>query len=317
MAKRTIPELDFQLWLDSNRRNEFVTQMGAALRDIGFFALFNHGIPIELIDSSYAISKRFFALDDAAKMCYEKIEIQRQRGFIPFGVEHAKNNPSPDLKEFWQTGRTLPTGHPKEGEFIANIWPDTDLPDFKAIIDELYREMESLSRELLAAASLDLGKPENWLPEMAGDGNTILRILHYPPISPTTPEGAVRSAEHEDINFITLLVGSTADGLEVMDHDGTWIKVAGNHEHIIVDSGDMIQNLSNGLYKSTTHRVVNPKDCTSDRYSMPMFVHPHNDVDLSPLPEFIEQTGGTAKYQNITAGDYLQQRLEEIGLTSK
>ena len=176
--------------------------------------------------------------------------------------------------------------------------------------------MESMSSELLAAASLYLGKPESWLPDMSHNGNTILRVIHYPALGENSPEGAVRSAQHEDINLITLLVGATADGLQVMDHDGTWIEVEGNHDHIIVDSGDMLQNLTNGLFKSTTHRVINPPDATSDRYSMPMFVHPRDDVDLTPLPEFVEMTGGESLYDSITAGEYLHQRLVEIGLAS-
>ena len=149
---------------------------------------------------------------------------------------------------------------------------------------------------------------------MAIDGNTILRILHYPALGDDVPEGAVRSAQHEDINFITLLVGASAAGLEVMDHDGGWIAVEGNHEHIIVDSGDMLQNLTNGLFKAVTHRVVNPPDANSDRYSMPIFTHPRDDVDLTPLPEFIERTGGEALYPSITAGEFMRQRLIEIGL---
>jgi isopenicillin N synthase-like dioxygenase len=149
---------------------------------------------------------------------------------------------------------------------------------------------------------------------MAQHGNTILRILHYPALGPDTPDGAVRSAQHEDINFITLLIGASADGLEVMDHDGEWIKVEGNHDHIIVDSGDMLANLTNGLFKAVTHRVINPKDNTSDRYSMPLFTHPRDEVDLTPRPEFILRTGGEALYPSITAGEFLHQRLVEIGL---
>ena len=149
---------------------------------------------------------------------------------------------------------------------------------------------------------------------MAADGNTIMRIIHYPPLGDEVPLGAVRSAAHEDINFITLLVTATADGLEVMDHDGSWIQVKGDASHIIVDSGDMLQNLTNGLFKSTTHRVVNPRNSNARRFSMPMFVHPRNDIDLTPREEFIQLTGGKALFQSITAGQYLHQRLVEIGL---
>jgi isopenicillin N synthase-like dioxygenase len=313
---RKIPELDLREWHDPMRRSDFVRKMGEALEDIGFFALNNHSIDLSLIESAYANASVFFALPEAEKLRHERLEIQRQRGFVPFGVEHAKGNLAPDLKEFWQSGRTLPIDHPKADEFPTNIWPEEILPGFQTSIDGLFCEMEKLSRELLCAASQYLGKPEKWLSDMAEDGNTILRVIHYPPISSDAPPGAIRSAQHEDINFITLLVGSTADGLEVMDHDGSWIKVGGNHHHIIVDSGDMLQSLTNGLFKSTTHRVINPDDNTSDRFSMPLFVHPHNDIDLTPRPEFIAITGGDAKYPTITAGEYLRQRLEEIGLTS-
>ena len=197
-----------------------------------------------------------------------------------------------------------------------NIWPNEHIPKFEQKVDDLYNQMEAISNQLLSACSIYLGKDSNWLPSMAEKGNTIMRIIHYPPLDSSTPEGAVRSAAHEDINFITLLMTATAAGLQVMDHDGTWIDVEGNHEQIIVDSGDMIQNLTNGLFKSTTHRVVNPGDPTQRRFSMPMFVHPRNEIDLTPRQEYIEQTSGVADYPSITAGAYLHQRLVEIGLAS-
>ncbi|MGB1955810.1 MAG: isopenicillin N synthase family dioxygenase, partial [Candidatus Poseidoniaceae archaeon] len=200
--------------------------------------------------------------------------------------------------------------------YPANIWPTNHLPDFEMNVDSLYNKMESISTMLLSACSTYLGHHDSWLPEMAREGNTIMRIIHYPPLDESTPEGAVRSAAHEDINLITLLMTATAAGLQVMDHDGTWIDVEGNHEQIIVDSGDMIQNLTNGLFKSTTHRVVNPGDPTQRRFSMPMFVHPRNEIDLTPLEEFVSQTGGTVMYPSIKAGEYLHQRLVEIGLAS-
>jgi isopenicillin N synthase-like dioxygenase len=174
--------------------------------------------------------------------------------------------------------------------------------------------MEGLAQRILGACSLYLGHQEHWLGEMSQEGNTIMRIIHYPPVGEDAPAGAVRSAAHEDINLITLLVTATADGLQVMDHDGSWIEVEGDARYIIVDSGDMLQNITNGLFQSTTHRVVNPKDTTSRRFSMPMFVHPRNDIDLTPRSEFIAQTGGKPLYPSITAGAYLHQRLVEIGL---
>ena len=311
---RSIPIVDFADFTsgDQQRQQNFVQTVGDSLKDIGFFALKNHGIPLELIKQSYEKADEFFGLSDEEKMTYARREISHQRGYTAFGVEHAKDNPAPDLKEFWQTGRTHKDN--EKPSYPANIWPDESVPGFRTTIDDLYSRMESLSGDLLSACSLYLGKSRDWLVEMTNDGNTIMRIIHYPPLGENVPEGAVRSAAHEDINFITLLVTATADGLEVMDHDGTWIKVEGDERYIIVDSGDMIQNLTNGLFKSTTHRVVNPSTNSARRFSMPMFVHPRNSIDLTPRPEFIAMTSGSADYQSIKAGDYLHQRLVEIGL---
>tara|TARA_B100001113_G_scaffold56621_1_gene42342 strand:+ start:978 stop:1937 length:960 start_codon:yes stop_codon:yes gene_type:complete len=312
---RSIPIIDFDDYLseDPDRREKFVSQVGDSLKDIGFFALKNHGIPIGLIEESYQRGDEFFSLDQSLKSNYLQPNISHQRGYTAFGVEHAKDNPAPDLKEFWQTGRS----HNSEvttPNYPTNIWPNDTVPLFQETIDNLYQKMENLSLNLLSACSLYLGKDKDWLGEMTEDGNTIMRIIHYPPLGENVTPGAVRSAAHEDINFITLLVTATADGLEVMDHDGSWIKVEGDARYIIVDSGDMIQNLTNGLFKSTTHRVVNPSSKSERRFSMPMFVHPRNQIDLTPRPEFIEMTGGESNYQSISAGDYLHKRLVEIGL---
>ncbi len=312
---RSIPIIDFDDYLseDPDRREKFVSEVGDSLKDIGFFALKNHGIPIDLIEESYQRGDEFFSLDQSLKSNYLQPNISHQRGYTAFGVEHAKDNPAPDLKEFWQTGRS----HNSEvttPNYPTNIWPNDTVPLFQETIDNLYQKMENLSLNLLSACSLYLGKDKDWLGEMTEDGNTIMRIIHYPPLGENVTPGAVRSAAHEDINFITLLVTATADGLEVMDHDGSWIKVEGDARYIIVDSGDMIQNLTNGLFKSTTHRVVNPSSKSERRFSMPMFVHPRNQIDLTPRPEFIEMTGGESNYQSISAGDYLHKRLVEIGL---
>ena len=316
MARQSIPVLNLQDYLsdDETRNNKFVQELGEALIDIGFFSLTGHGIDLDHIDKAYAVAEEFFALSPETKAKYENQDGPKQRGHIPFGIEAAKGNPTPDLKEFWQTGRTLREDNIHFDAIPPNIWPDPDLPDFQPTIDGLYRKMDHVGVLLLEACALYLGKEKNWFVDMAQDGNTILRVIHYPPIAEDADPNAVRAAQHEDINFITLLVGATADGLEVMDHDGSWIAVEGKHDHIIVDTGDMIQNITNGFYKSITHRVVNPEDAKGDRYSMPLFVHPRPDVDLSPRPEFFDRTGGEAKYPNITAGEYLAQRLREIGL---
>lgn len=312
---RSIPVIDYSDYTsgDVKRQDKFIQEVGDSLKDIGFFALENHGIPMEAIDQAYEQGDAFFSLDENVKKSYLQPNIAHQRGYTAFGVEHAKNNPAPDLKEFWQSGRSHPTSG-KVPTYVANVWPDAHAPEFKPVIDGLFNQMESLSQNLLNSCSLYLEKDKEWLSSMSEDGNTIMRIIHYPPLGQDVPEGAVRSAAHEDINFITLLVTATADGLEVMDHDGSWIKVQGDARHIIVDSGDMLQNLTNGLFKSTTHRVVNPNNSNVRRFSMPMFVHPRNEIDLTPRPEFVEMTGGKPLYQSITAGAYLHQRLVEIGL---
>ena len=312
---RTIPTVDFQLALSEleQDRETFVQDVGNALKDIGFFALINHGIPRSLIDETYRPCDAFFDLDEATKRTYLQPNIAHQRGYTAFGVEHAKDNPAPDLKEFWQAGRP----YPNDGStptYPQNVWPTEHVEGFQETTEKLYSGMELLAQRLLEACSLYLGQEATWLPDMSVEGNTIMRMIHYPPLDDSMPEGAVRSAAHEDINFITLLVTATADGLEVMDHDGTWIKVQGDQDAIIVDSGDMLQNLTNGLFKSTTHRVVNPKHANTRRYSMPMFVHPRNEIDLTPHPTFVEMTGGMPLYPSISAGDYLHQRLKEIGL---
>ena len=312
---RSIPVVDYLDFTsgDEERKSAFIQSVGDSLKDIGFFALKNHGIPLSAIEQSYEQGDAFFSMSEDVKRTYLQPQIAHQRGYTAFGIEHAKNNPAPDLKEFWQTGRSHPTSG-KKPTYVENVWPDNHLPQFREVVDGLFSRMENVSQNLLESCSLYLGKPKSWLGSMAEDGNTIMRIIHYPPLGDDVLPGAVRSAEHEDINFITLLVTATADGLEVMDHDGSWIKVEGDATHIIVDSGDMLQNLTNGLFKSTTHRVVNPANSTERRFSMPMFVHPRNEIDLTPRPEFIELTGGKALFQSITAGDYLHQRLVEIGL---
>ena len=311
---RKIPTVDFGDMLgDADQQARFIKAVGDSLKDIGFFALENHGIDLGLIEQAYEQGDAFFTLPRETKQRYLQPEIAHQRGYTAFGVEHAKDNDAPDLKEFWQNGRTH-SGQGTPPTYPSNVWPDQEVPEFRNVIDGLFNNMEALSQHILSACSLYLGKPSGWLGEMSQHGNTIMRIIHYPPVGPDAPTGAVRSAAHEDINLITLLVTATADGLQVMDHDGSWIEVEGDARYIIVDSGDMLQNLTNGLFQSTTHRVVNPKDTSSRRYSMPMFVHPRNEIDLTPRPEFIAMTGGEVQFQSITAGAYLHQRLVEIGL---
>jgi isopenicillin N synthase-like dioxygenase len=196
---------------------------------------------------------------------------------------------------------------------VGNIGP-SEVPAFGPTLVDLYRHLDRLGAALLEACAAYLDEPAQRFVDMTTDSDTIVRVLYYPPLPPSTPPGAVRSAAHEDINLITLLSAATAEGLELLRHDGTWMPVHTGFDTIVVDAGDMLQNVTNGLFKSTTHRVRNPADATSERFSMPCFVHARREVDLSPLPSCIQRTGGTARYPRVTAGEYLAQRLREIGL---
>jgi isopenicillin N synthase-like dioxygenase len=296
------------------RRARFVRQVGEALSDIGFFAVVDHGVEPDLLAGAYASARRFFALPDAVKRTYNEPARAGQRGFTPFGVEHAKDSPSPDLKEFWQVGRTdVGADHPVHARYGTNPWP-TEVADFGAIYDRLYRALDGLGAGLLEACALHIGEPVGRFRDMAREGDTILRILHYPALAPETPAGAVRAAAHEDINLITLLPAATASGLELKTNDGRWVPIETSGDVIIVDAGDMLQNVTNGLYKSTTHRVVNPDDGSTDRLSIPCFIHPRGEVDLTPLASCVARTGGESRFAAITAGEYLRNRLREIGL---
>ena len=310
MAVPNIPVIDLHDWsAGGEARTRFVRGVGESLTAIGFFAVQNHGISDELTQRAYAAARALFHLPAATKARYHDPAKKGQRGYTGFGTEHAKDSLAPDLKEFWQVGRP-DTVHPLWG---PNVWPE-EVPDFAPALLELYRRLDELGGTLLEACALYLDEPADRFRALATDSDTIVRVLYYPPVAPTTPPGAVRSAAHEDINLITLLSGATAEGLELLRRDGTWMPVHTGFDTIVVDSGDMLQNLTNGLYKSTTHRVVNPGDSTSERFSMPCFVHARAEVDLTPLPSCVARTGGTLQYPRITAGEYLAQRLREIGL---
>lgn len=315
MAVQNIPVVDLDDWSrGGDARRGFIHTVGESLADIGFFAVRNHGVSDSLVHQAYDVAKAFFHLPPEAKARYQDPAKKGQRGFTGFGKEHAKDSTAPDLKEFWQVGRPdVPDDHPVHRQFGPNQWP-AEVPAFGTTLVELYRHLDRLGGILLEAAAGFLDEPPGLFRDMATESDTIVRVLYYPPVAPDVPPGAVRSAAHEDINLITLLSGATSEGLELKRHDGTWMPVHTGFDTIVVDAGDMLQNVTNGLYKSTTHRVVNPPDASSERFSMPCFVHARADVDLSPLPSCVNRTGGVARYPSVTAGAYLLQRLREIGL---
>ena len=305
MRLQTIPVVDLQDFLSDSpqRQQSFVTAVGSALEDIGFFAVINHGVDSTLIQSAYQVAQAFFELPEGVKRRYEDPKLNGQRGFTHFGREHAKDHPVPDLKEFWHVGASsLPNLHPAE------------VPQFAPTLNELHTKLAACAAKLLEACALYLGEPKNFLSEMTIGGDTILRVIHYPPVGIDAHPASLRSAPHEDINLITLLCEATADGLELLQRDGVWRSIHPLEGQIIVDSGDMLQQLTNGLLKSTTHRVVNPDSDRTRRFSMPYFVHPKSEADLTPLLNCVTKTGGDAIFPSITAGAYLQQRLQEIGL---
>jgi isopenicillin N synthase-like dioxygenase len=314
MLTQTIPVLDLHHFSKGSLReqSQFVQALGNALQKVGFFALENHGIDTRLLQAAYGAAEAFFALASGVKGQYEDPALKGQRGFTCFGKEHAKDSSVPDLKEFWHVGRERPNGELLPGS-MPNLWPQ-EVPQFRPLMIGLFEQLETCAEMLLQACAQYLEQPSDFFTQDTREGNSILRIIHYPPITEAMPAGSLRAAPHEDINLITLLCEATASGLELLQSDGTWLAVPAIPGQIIVDAGDMLQALSNGLIKSTTHRVTNPANMYQRRFSMPFFVHPQSDFDLTPLPQCVTKTGGVRRYPQQSAGEYLAKRLQEIGL---
>lgn len=287
-------------------RAAFEASLFAGLTRYGFIILTDHGVPVDLIERAYALAAAFFARPDAEKRRHGK----GMRGYTPFGTEHARDSKLPDLKEFWQLGREKVPADAPPGDFPPNVAPD---PAFGGTFKTLFDALDAAGRELLRALAPGLGLARDAFDPMVRDGTSILRVLHYPPIPSDAPEGAVRSAAHEDINFLTLLVAAKGAGLELLDRDGSWLPVETDPTNLIVDSGDMLQRLTAGVIPATTHRVVNPAGPNVSRYSMPFFMHPGSDVSLATLPTCAH---GPNPQPPITAGAFLTQRLREIGLAA-
>ena len=294
-------------------RQCFVDDLGAAYREIGFAAISGHGVDPDLIEGMYKEAQEFFALPTEVKVKHEHPEHNRQRGYVSFGTEHAKDSKSADLKEFWQVGQTqIPAGADLK-DYPPNAEVE-ECPGLAGKSDALYQGLENVGREMLKAIALHLGLEETYFEQFVPGGSSILRLIHYPPIT-SEPDSSVRSGQHEDINLITLLVGASAAGLEVMDKEGEWTGVTALPEHLVVNVGDMLQRLTNHELKSTTHRVVNPprEMWSQPRFSMPFFCHPIPTMSLAALPQCVK-AGESPRDEPITAGQYLEQRLREIGL---
>jgi isopenicillin N synthase-like dioxygenase len=318
MSKVNIPRLDLNTYIQGNaeERKHFSDEIGKAFNETGFVTITNHGLSKALIDKLYEQVKELFTLPEDTKLDYEKPEIAGQRGYTGKSKETAKGFKTPDLKEFWQIGQTVADNSPLKAEYPDNIIVD-ELTEFNPTTQEVYKKLEQAGIHLLRAIAVYLNLPENYFDDKVHDGNSILRTLHYFPITDpdSIPDDAVRAGAHEDINLITLLIGASADGLELLTRENEWFPVKAYGEDLVVNVGDMLQRLTNNKLKSTTHRVVNPprEQMKNSRYSVPFFLHPKPDMDLTCLESCIDATH-PKHYTDITAGEYLDERLREIGL---
>jgi isopenicillin N synthase-like dioxygenase len=288
-------------------------ELGRAFREYGFCALVGHGIDDGVTAPAYAALHRFFALPDHDKLRYQLTGLAGARGYTPFRTEKAKDQTEPDLKEFWHVGRELPERDPLRATMHPNVWPD-QVPELRATLLALYRALDTLGVRVLSAIALHLGLDAHWFDDKVDHGNSILRPLHYPPVRGVAR--GVRSAAHEDINLITLMVAAGEPGLEILRRDGHWLAIDTLPGAVIVNIGDMLQRLTNHVLPSTTHRVINPEGASStrSRYSLPFFLHPNSEFSIETLPSCYDAARPNRYPTPITADAYLQQRLREIGL---
>jgi isopenicillin N synthase-like dioxygenase len=293
---------------------EFSHALGKAWREFGFVGIRDHGIDDALIERAYAAFREFFALPAELKQQYHQPGSGGARGYTGFGVEQAKDHDVPDLKEFWHVGREIEGENPDPEVLLPNLWP-SDVADFKPAAMGLYNALDALGARILSALAVEIGLEADWFADKINYGNSILRPIHYPPIEQAVP-GAVRAARHEDINLITLLIGSREQGLEILTRDGRWVPVSTFPGTIVVNVGDMLQRLTNHVYPSTTHQVVNPPGdaARQARYSIPFFLHPNPDFLIETLPECISEDRPNRYPEPITAHGYLMERLREIKL---
>jgi isopenicillin N synthase-like dioxygenase len=312
MSTTYVPTLDIRRY-DTDRDN-FVRELGEAYEKFGFCGISGHGLSQELLDGAYDVFQRFFALPDDVKRRYHIAGGGGARGYTPFKVETAKDSQHPDLKEFWHVGREIPRDSRHADVMPPNLWP-TEVEGFREFGYGLYEALDQLGVRVLRALALYINLPEHWFDDKIDQGNSILRPIHYPPIE-TADIPNVRAGAHEDINFITLLIGASAAGLELLGKDGKWLPVTTQGDAIVVNIGDMLQRLTNHVYPSTTHRVVNPQgdEARKPRYSIPFFLHPNPDFVIETLPSCITPDNPNRYPEPITAHEYLMQRLREIRL---
>lgn len=297
---------------DVRDRQAFAVALGESLKTTGFVKVTGHRVSPQRLTQAYQSVASLFALDEDIKKQYIVEGSGGARGYTPFGEEHAKDNPIPDLKEFWHIGQHRVPSEKAPSVYIENKYPK-EVPEFKNHLQGLYEDLEDCSQSLLEALEVYFELPHRSLADMVVHGNSILRLIHYPALKERFIPGGVRASAHEDINLITLLPAATESGLELLDREGNWHPVDGLDGEIVVDAGDMLSRHVNNLIPSTTHRVVNPSSSDQVRYSMPFFAHPRPDV-LLDCPDVLLKEGMNKKYEPIKANDFLIQRLIEIGL---
>ena len=291
-------------------------KLGDSFSQFGFALVRDHGIDADLIELGWEQTQRFFDLPEAKKRIYFDAKGGGQRGYTPFGTEIAKDAKAHDLKEFWHVGREIDPLSPIATTMPANIWP-SEPQGFRDVLEPLYAEFDRVGNIILSRIALYLGLPEHWFEPAVNEGNSILRLLHYPPITDDSGEkDAIRAGAHEDINLITLLLGAEEAGLELLTRNGDWIPANPPEGALVVNVGDMLQRLTNHMLPSTTHRVRNPSDerAAHSRYSMPFFLHLRSDFPIATLPECVNDQNPNRYPEPILADDYLHQRLVEIGL---
>ena len=314
-----IPSVDLRDFLsdDPARKQKFVNEIGKAYEEIGFVALKGHFLDDQLVENLYSEVRSFFSLPLEVKSKYEIPGIGGQRGYVSFGKEHAKGRSAGDLKEFWHFGQYVDSNSKYASEYPENVTVN-ELANFNATGKEAYAMLEKTGMYVLRALAIHIGLDEYYFDGYIKNGNSILRPIHYPPITDEPKDGAVRAAAHGDINLITLLMGAQGKGLQVQNHNGDWIDAMAQPDELMINVGDMLSRHTNNKLKSTIHQVVNPPRelWGTSRYSIPFFMHPVSDMPLNCLPECINEAH-PKQFDDITAGDYLNERLVELGLIKK
>ena len=311
MNTLSIQPVSYDLWTQD--KAAFAKAFGESFAETGFAVVSDHTLPKAAIATASDQTKAFFALSPEQKRQYADPDHGHQRGYSPIGTENAKGRTVSDFKEFWHTGRDLPKDSPYRDK-MQDTPQVAELPAFNTATRELYEALDRFGADLLRAVAIHLGLDETYFDDKVNNGNSILRLLHYPPQDNPPPEGSVRAAAHEDINLITLLLGAEEAGLQAKHRNGEWIDINAPEGAVVVNAGDMLQRLTAWHIPSTTHRVLNPsaERAKFPRYSFPFFLHPNQDYLIDPLPDYVAMTGKVET--PITAGDYLTERLQEIGL---